>query len=292
MADLRESLTQALDQDGAPGLEAACRLALSEARGLDPAGAAEVLRGEPELGRRLAACLAAEAPAAALAELARELTALAEAARCLGCGTCCRVSSPTLYAEDLDRLGPAGLPREGLYALRAGERVFSARLGQSQALPRELIKLREAPRGGCVFLEGGRCGVYPHRPLQCRQLECWSGRHAGQLAARPRLTRAELFADDPTALALMEEYEARLPGAELAQVLDQALQGGDPSPALARLELDHRLRLGIEARYGYDQAQQDLLLGRPARVVALAHGLELALDPQDRPCLVRARGTV
>lgn len=290
MADLLDRLSQALAQEGAPGLEAACRLALTESRDLDPAGAAAVLAGEADLGRLLAACLAAEAPDEALAALAQGLAVLAAAARCLGCGTCCRVSSPTLYAEDLELVGPEGLPRQGLFTLRAGERVHSARLGRTQALPRELIKLREAPRGGCVFLEGSRCGVYQHRPLQCRQLECWSGRHAGQLAARPRLTRAELFADDQTALALMAEYENRLPGAELAQALDQAAQGGVQAPALALMELDHRLRLGIQARYGYDQAQQDLLLGRPARVVALAHGLELALDGREQPRLVRRTG--
>ncbi|GEM_PF-1306380 len=290
MADLLDRLSRALAQDGAPGLEAACRLALMESRGLDPAGAAVVLAGEADLGRLLAACLGSEDPGEALADLAHGLAALSAAARCLGCATCCRVSSPTLYSEDLERLGPEGLPREGLYALRAGERVHSARLGQTQALPRELIKLREAPRGGCAFLEGSRCGVHPHRPLQCRQLECWSGRHAGQLAARPRLTRADLFADDPIALALMAEYETRLPGAELAQALDQAVQGGDQAPALALLELDHRLRQGIAARYGYHQAQQDLLLGRPARVVALAHGLELALDAREQPRLIRRDG--
>lgn len=291
MADLLHRLSQALAQEGAPGLEAACRQALTETRGLDPAGAGAVLSGQPELGRLMAACLGSEDPAEALAALAQDLAALAVAARCLGCGTCCRVSSPTLYAEDLERLGPEGLPRQGLYTLRAGERVHSARLGQTQTLTRELIKLREAPGGGCVFLAGSRCAIHPHRPLQCQQLECWSGRHAGQLAARPRLTRADLFADDSTALALMAEYENRLPGAELAQALDQAAQGGDQAPALALLELDHRLRLGIQARYGYDQAQQDLLLGRPARVVALAHGLELGLDGHDRPCLVRRGGT-
>ena len=288
MDELATRLTRALTQDGAPGLESACRLALQRLRGLDPPGAAVVILGEAELGRLMAACLGGEDQPAALADLARGLETLAGAARCLGCATCCRVSSPTLYAEDLALVGPQRLPRRGLYALRAGERVFSARLGQSQALARELIKLREGPQGGCAFLAGGRCGVYQHRPLQCRQLECWSGRHAGQLAARPRLARADLFADDQTALALMAEYELRLPGAELAQALEMAAQGGDQAPALALLALDHRLRLGIEARHGYDQDRQGLLLGRPARVVALSHGLELALDDRSRPCLTRA----
>ncbi|MBI4800317.1 MAG: YkgJ family cysteine cluster protein, partial [Desulfarculus sp.] len=178
-----------------------------------------------------------------------------------------------------------GLPRPALYDLRPGERVFSARLGRDFALDQDLIKLREAPRGGCRFLEGSRCGLYAHRPLQCRHLECWAGRHAGQLQGRPRLSRRDLFAQDPTALALLGEYDLRLPGAEVAQALQTAAQGGDPAPALALMELDSRLRAGIQARHGYPPEEQGLLLGRPAWVVARAHGLVLTLDGQGRPCL-------
>ncbi|MFZ5585612.1 MAG: YkgJ family cysteine cluster protein [Thermodesulfobacteriota bacterium] len=289
MADLAGELRRALAQAGAAGLAAAAQAALGGLRGLDEPGAAAVMAGDPECGRLLAQAVAGPEPRTALDALAVRLAELAAAARCLGCATCCRVSSPTLYAEDLDLVRAGGLPRAALYTLRRGEMVFSARLGSSQPLERELIKLREAPGGGCAALAGNACGLYAHRPLQCRHLECWSGRHAGQLAARPRLTRRDLLAGDDTALALLAEYEARLPGAALAQALHEAASGRDAAPALAMLELDHRLRCGIEARYGYAQEAQHLILGRPARLVALAHGLELALDGRGRPCLVARR---
>jgi Fe-S-cluster containining protein len=284
MAGLLESLNAALAQAGAAGLEAACGQALHDLRGLDAPGQAAVLAAQ--LGDALASCLTAE-PQPALIDLVRRLEELARRPACLGCGTCCRVSSPTLYVEDLPLIGQGGLDRTALYTLRAGERVWSARLGRSLALEQDLIKLREAPQGGCSFLEGSRCGLYASRPLQCRHLECWSGRHAGQLEGRPRLARRDLFAQDAIALALLAEYDLRLPGQELAQALATAAQGGGQAPALALLELDHGLRAGIQARYGYDPREMDLLLGRPARAVAWAHGLELALDRQGRPCLSR-----
>ncbi|CAO0823219.1 YkgJ family cysteine cluster protein [Desulfarculales bacterium] len=278
-----EELSAALAQAGAVGLEAACGQALRRMRGLDAAGAAAVLAAE--LGMALAACLGPQ-PQGSLEELALCLEELARRPACLGCGTCCRASSPTLYAEDLPLIGGQGLPRPTLYTLRAGERAYSARLGRSLALGQDLVKLRESVQGGCLFLEGSRCGIYGHRPLQCRHLECWSDRHAGQLEGRPRLGRRDLFAGDSTALALMEEYELRLPGAELAQALETAAQGVAQAPALALMELDHGLRSGIGARYGYDPQELDLLLGRSARAVALAHGLGLALGPRGRPCLM------
>ncbi|MBI5524297.1 MAG: YkgJ family cysteine cluster protein [Desulfarculus sp.] len=284
MATLLDKLCAAHRQAGAMGLEAASIQALGDLRGVDAAGAAALLAAQAELGQWLAAALGPGGDNS-LAGLAAALEDLARRPACLGCATCCRVSSPTLYAEDLALVGEGGLPRQALYALRPGERVYSARLGRHFALDGDLIKLREAAGGGCLFLEGSRCGLYAHRPLQCRHLECWAGRHAGQLEGRPRLSRRDLFAQDPTALALLGEYDLRLPGEELAQVFQEAAQGGDPAPALALLELDHRLRAGIAARYGYPPQEQDLLLGRPAWVVARAHGLTLALDGQGRPCL-------
>ena len=287
-AHLRDALSQ-------PGqaLAAATEL-LARLRPMDPAGAALVLTRQPGLGGLLA-----QGPGAA-AELAARLMDLVKAQRCLGCGTCCLASSPTLYAEDLDRIGPEGLPRQALYALRAGERVSSAREGGSRLLERELIKLCEhqtgadSPGRGCVFLQSGRCQVYESRPLQCRALECWSGRHAGQLAGRPRLMRAMLFQGDDTALALIAEYDLKLPAQELTKCLEEASQGDAQASdqVLAMLELDHNLRQGVSGRYGYSAQDLDLMWGRSALLVARSHGLEPVLDAGGRvvlQCIKRAR---
>jgi Fe-S-cluster containining protein len=305
--DLAKALAQALAQAQAQGgplaLRQACARALAEARGLDEPGCRAVLDSDAELpglmSGLLAACAAPGGESAPVAEserlaggLAGRLTALAQAQACLGCGTCCRVSSPTLYAEDLACLGPGGLARAELFTLRAGELAHSARLGAVLALPEELIKLREGPGGGCARLEDSRCGVYARRPLQCRHLKCWSGRHAGQLQDRPRLARADIYAGDENALGLMAEYELRLPAAGLTALLAQAAQGEEQArkEALALMELDHRLRAGISGRYGYPPAELDLLLGRPSWELALAHGLALGLDQAGRPALSARQG--
>jgi Fe-S-cluster containining protein len=271
--ELERRLAGALAQPARAWAEAAA--ALAELRPMDPAGAAAVLEADPEVRG-----LFPQGPEAAVG-LARRLEALAAARRCLGCGTCCRTSSPTLYAEDLERLGPAGIPRRALYCLRAGETVHSARLGRRSALERELIKLAEAPAGGCRFREAAGCAVYDSRPLQCRVLECWSARHAGMLEGRPRLDRARLLAGDETALALAAEYDAKLPAVELARALEAAAAGDSASAdqALAMLELDHRLREGAARRYGYGPEDLALMWGRPGLAVAAAYGLAPARGP-------------
>jgi hypothetical protein len=133
--EMKQRLRAALAQPGQAMHEAVEMLAIS--RPMDPSGAALVLEREPGLGGLLA-----RGPGAA-GELAELITGLAQARRCLGCGTCCLTSSPTLYAEDLDRVTSGGLDRQALYALRPGERVSSAREGETKLLDRELIKLRE-----------------------------------------------------------------------------------------------------------------------------------------------------
>ncbi len=277
---MSDSLIQRLQEargQGPGALAQVCAALLAQARGLDQAAAARALARDPGLSGLLAAL----APAA---ELAAGLKALARAARCIGCAACCHASSPTLYAEDLPRLKAAGLGWEDLVTLRAGEKAHSARLGGLQSLGQELIKLREQG-GACAWLGEAGCRIYGHRPLQCRWLECWSGRHAGQLEGRPRLSRRELLAQDATALALAREYELKLPAPELHQALAGAARGEGQSTALAMLELDYRLRAAVSQRYGYRQRALYLILGRPGREVAANYGLELAIE-NDRPVLI------
>lgn len=275
-------MTQRLERarsSGPGGLSRTCAQVLAEARGLEFVAAARAVALDRELG----GLIAETAPAA---KLAARLEALAQAARCLGCATCCLTSSPTLYAEDLPRLGAAKLGWEHLVTLRAGEKVHSVRLGRLQTLEHELIKLREQG-GACAWLGERGCSIYENRPLQCRWLECWSGRHAGQLWERPRLGRKEILAEDAIALALAKEYEVKLPAAGLHQALAGAA-GGEKSAveqALVFLELDHRLRTGISERYGYSSQALHLILGRPALEVAANYGLELALEGE-RPVLI------
>ncbi len=288
---LEQTLLTAWSQAGFLGLRQACAAHLARARALDPPGQAAVLEQDQPLASLLAqAATAGEPQRPALArELAARLDWLGQARQCLACGTCCRASGPTLYLEDLPLLGEPGLGKADLLTLRAGERAHSARLGQVLVLEQELIKLRWTQDGACRNLRGSLCAVYEHRPRQCRQLECWSGRHAGQLEGLPRLSRAGIYAQDSQALALMAEYDLRLPARQVAQALEQAAGGGDVTQAQALLELDARLRAGASGRYGYALAELDLLWGRPVWQVAVSFGLE-TLWPQGGPPQLGRRG--
>jgi Fe-S-cluster containining protein len=201
--------------------------------------------------------------------------------RCKKCGKCCRAASPTLYDEDLDSILQGTLDRSRLYALRAGEMVHSSRLDRDMALEQDLVKVRERREGGCVLIDGDLCSIHPDHPLQCRQFECWSGRHAGDLEGRARLDRRDLFRDDERALQLIEEYDVKVPAARLATLLAER-----SNEAIDLVDLDYRLRGGMQERFGYDQTVLELMLGRPAIVVTRAHGLDVSIDEEGKPFLL------
>mgnify|MGYP005872149757 CR=1 FL=1 len=70
------------------------------------------------------------------------------------------------------------------------------------------------------------------------------------------------------------EYDLKLPAPGLDQLFSRA--GEDQAAAENAREvfrLDARLRAGMEAKYGYSQADQALLLGRPSWEVARAYGV-------------------
>lgn len=271
---------------GPAGLRAELVIRLVQERGLDQPGALAVVDADPKL-RGLLGRWAAADPEELAERARRRVDELCRLAGCLRCGTCCRVSSPTLYQPDGELLGQGRLERDALYSLRAGEMVYSARLGRAAPLERDLVKLREAPGGGCVFLRGAACGNYQARPLQCRHLECWSGRNAGDLEDLARLDRRDLFQDDATALALIEEFDLKVPAAKLTDRLGRAARGeaAAAEQALELVELDHRLRAAITRRYGYGVPELEIMLGRSALAVAESHGLEVVLAPDQRPRL-------
>ena len=119
---------------------------------------------------------------------------------CRGCGTCCRKGGPALHAEDLALFRAGHLAPEHCLTLRAGELARDLD-GQLRPLERDLVKLRPrmAARNGdwtCLFLNqaDNRCGVYAHRPAECRALLCRDTRAITALHGVGRVSRLDVLA--------------------------------------------------------------------------------------------------
>ncbi len=142
---------------------------------------------------------------------------------CVGCGECCRRSSPTLYAEDLELVQEKLMPLAQLLTLRRGEAVRSPFKKEPFHLEAECIKVRESPETqACVFFDTGECtcGIYENRPMQCRAQACWDTSIAEELAEEPKLTRQELFASLEDLTRLLDEHDRRCSFTHLRKVFE------------------------------------------------------------------------
>ncbi|HQH28542.1 MAG TPA: YkgJ family cysteine cluster protein, partial [Oligoflexia bacterium] len=90
---------------------------------------------------------------------------------CAGCAECCRNKRIPVYPFDVLRLAR-------FLALGTGE--FLAKFVE----PADAL-LKHEKAGGCIFLEGTKCGVYEFRPLVCRlyPLRRHSSRERGEIYA-------------------------------------------------------------------------------------------------------------
>ncbi|WMW64004.1 YkgJ family cysteine cluster protein [Nitratidesulfovibrio liaohensis] len=221
---------------------------------------------------------------------------------CRGCGTCCRKGGPALHTEDLALFRAGHLAPEYCLTLRAGELARDLN-GQLRPLERELVKLRPrmAARNGdwtCLFLNqsDNRCGVYAHRPAECRALLCRDTWAIKTLHAVDRVTRLDV-------LAAWAEGEAERAGAaagrtdveqsglagppDSAVPADQAASGGCAAPGVpwADILAAHEERCGYAVLAATGAALQRAADNLRARNPGMAHPMPLseASDGQDSP---------
>lgn len=157
---------------------------------------------------------------------------------CRGCGTCCRKGGPALHTQDLELFRAGHLAPEHCLTLRAGE-LARELSGDLRPLERELVKLRprqilgQSARNGdwsCLFLNqsDSRCGVYAHRPAECRALLCRDTWAIKTLHAVDRVTRLDVLAAWAEGAA---ERASRTCQAEPASRADSASQTDSASQA-------------------------------------------------------------
>jgi hypothetical protein len=149
-----------------------------------------------------------------------------------------------------------------LVCLRRGEPAFDPRVGAVQPLSGELIKIKgKGDSWECLYYEEG-CGIYVHRPLECRALSCRQTEAVLAAMDTPALTRVHFIAQDSALGSCVAEHECRFPVARCMELLD------GPSPAVSA-ELDEILRAELAFRRTLAEAveadDRDLwaYLGRP-----------------------------
>jgi len=186
---------------------------------------------------------------------------------CVLCGDCCRQGSPTLHRDDLEILVRGAISQQHLITLRKGEPVYSPYEEKPVYLREERIKIREKPgTRECIFFDTqtSRCTIYPDRPAQCRAQACWDPDPAREVAARPCLTRRDLFRDVDLVLELLDEHDGRCSFGKLEGAFDRLHKSGGRNidEVVDTLAFEDHFRSFVAERLNLSEDVLELFFGR------------------------------
>ncbi len=193
-----------------------------------------------------------------------------EQSTCRQCGTCCQNGGPALHHPDTDLLRQGKVGFRHLVTIREGEMAYSPS-GVLEAAEHELVKI--TGRGGgwtCLFFDkdNSSCGIYAHRPLECRLLKCWDPDDLLGVVGQDIISRRDLVnAGDPVN-DLIAHQQRECP----AEVVASAVAGWrqQPENEKCRAILDDLIRRDLALR---NYAIVDL--GLPAEVEFFVFGRPL-----------------
>lgn len=203
---------------------------------------------------------------------------------CLRCGECCRLGSPSLHLEDAELLARGLISTRQIYTLRRGEPVRFNIEGQLGLLPGELIKLKEDQETNhCRFYSAEQkgCGIYDHRPLQCRFQECWNPEALERLWQEKKLTRRDILKSNQDLMELLELHDERCDPKRLNDLFTQLQQSGRMElldEVLDILRQDLALRSLATTKLNRHKEELDFLLGRPLTEIVRCYGVRVEKD--------------
>ncbi|MBI4774150.1 MAG: YkgJ family cysteine cluster protein [Deltaproteobacteria bacterium] len=216
---------------------------------------------------------------------------------CIRCGACCSTASPTLHPEDLDILQQEVIAFRDLFTLRKGEMVHDNVRGLLITLPEEMIKVKTDASGACRFYNSRdkACGIYDHRPIQCREQACWDTQALERRNRTPRITRKELLTAYPSLIRLIESHENRFGLSQLEECVRslRSVEDGTAQPLMDLLKYDYAFRAFVRDKMGIPFDETDFLFGRPLMDLLRMHGLTTETNEEGayvvRPLRARAR---
>lgn len=201
--------------------------------------------------------------------------------QCQRCGVCCEKGGPSLHHEDRHLVDSGRIPARCLFTIRRGELARDNVKDSLAALTTEIIKIKgQSGRWTCLFYDAlsRGCGIYKHRPLECRALNCRDTRRIARVYATDRLTRQDLLSDVQGLWELVEDHEQHCSYQNLdAQVRDgvQGCRLKQESIILEVMRYDTHIRQLAVEKGGLDAMMLDFIFGRPLVDTIKMFGIKL-----------------
>lgn len=174
-----------------------------------------------------------------------------------------------MHLEDLVLIDGKRLSIGNLITIRQGEPVFSPLTGAFEPSPMELIKLAGQNNSwACCFFKSSdkSCGIYQHRPLECRLLKCWDpGELIGKIY-RNAIKRTDIIVKANLANKWLIEHKEKCSYAELSQLAVRIQKNNDLTALAAGTEMinqDINLRGQAIRALKLNLAEELFYFGRP-----------------------------
>jgi Fe-S-cluster containining protein len=191
--------------------------------------------------------------------------------QCQRCGTCCRKGGPALHLEDQELVESGIIPLKQLFTIRQGEPAFDNVTGVIAPAVTDIIKIKGVSEGSSICLHYDSatkgCGIYTHRPAECRALKCWNPHEIERLYNCRRLTRRHLLSKVKGLWDLVQDHQERCDYSHVAELAAQLKQvqpvAKSHETLLELIQYDESIRQVIRERANLDPEMLPFLFGRP-----------------------------
>jgi Fe-S-cluster containining protein len=205
---------------------------------------------------------------------------------CEQCGICCTRGGPALHMGDLSLVRDHRISRGDLITIRAGEPVFSPLVDGIEPSRTELIKVSGLKDSWtCRFFSRAtkNCGIYTHRPQECRLLQCWDTTTLTRVIYHECMTREHIVPSNENLWHLIEIQEEHCSFTSISRLAEE-FQGGGGYQVLKEIErvvtLDLEIRQRAMQQQRLDLADELLFFGRPLFKSLSYYHLKLQEGPQ------------
>ncbi len=189
---------------------------------------------------------------------------------CQRCGTCCVNGGPALHTADLSLLHDRRLALSDLITIRLGEPVFSPLVNGIEPARTELIKISgRTDSWTCRFFDQAMsgCGIYDHRPVECRLLKCWETADLTRMIYQECLCRQDILPADEELRELIGIQEEHCGFAIITTLATGLAAGGGAAEITAEIArvvtLDLKIRQRAIRVRGLSVEEELLFFGRP-----------------------------
>ena len=201
--------------------------------------------------------------------------------QCTRCGTCCEKGGPSFHIQDRHLIEDGSIHTRYLYTIRSGERVHDNVQGHLKPADSDIVKIKgKSPSWECVLFQqrDKSCGIYDHRPLECRLLKCWDTQDIEAVYEKDRLTRRDILSGIEGLWELVAGHEKQCSH----DAINRALQDSDGvfkkqtrELIAGAIQYDRAIRQLVLENGNVTPDMIEFLFGRPLTVTLISAGIDM-----------------